>query len=397
MPAYALLTDAPPLKENGHGCHVLSWNLIQILGADLKLVLTRRMNPALNLEKVAADIPVPAAFYPDLSRVRWPGRLLFLKSFCELVLFYCRLPKLSRAVKISGANRLFAFFGGDAWFLFYASALAKKTGLPLDVYLVDDLVESALLARQSRWARWIRRWEQRLLNQADRVFVISPGYQEYLKAKYGIKSQWLPIPFPRSEPAYRPAQKQGTIRTVAFLGAVNVLCLDAIKDLLAAIKTWNSSPREYQLELLLMTYSDPAFVHRELDLYPHWQIQHRRTDEYCRDALRQAWAVFLPYTFDPRFRLMVKTSFPSRLAEAMTAARPLLVYGPEEASLPRYFKQFDLPVCVLSQSALLDSFQQITAVDSAALIERYRETLHRLHSREAIRQRLQILRPSALG
>ena len=29
LPSFVLLTDAPPLKNGGHGCHILAWNWIE--------------------------------------------------------------------------------------------------------------------------------------------------------------------------------------------------------------------------------------------------------------------------------------------------------------------------------------------------------------------------------
>jgi hypothetical protein len=65
----------------------------------------------------------------------------------------------------------------------------------------------------------------------------------------------------------------------------------------------------------------------------------------------------------------------------------LLVYGPPYASLPRYFVENGLSLCVQSQAELKASLTQIDRSDSPALIEKYQEVLMRYHSKEAIRSR----------
>src|SRR5438445_3346687 len=143
LPPYALLSDAPPLKNGGHGCHVLAWNWIEAMEGAVKLVVTHRLNPALSTEKITNDLKIPVRFYRDLSRVKFPRPLRAVKSFFEAVLFLWYLPRVLKWIRASGAKRLFAFFGGNPWFLSIAGLTARFTELPLDVYLVDDLEESA--------------------------------------------------------------------------------------------------------------------------------------------------------------------------------------------------------------------------------------------------------------
>jgi hypothetical protein len=389
------LTDAPPLRTGGHGCHVLAWNWLQAMRDQVVLVVTHRLNPTLSLRAIAAGLGVPSAFFPDLCSLRCPRSLRTPKLMLELMLFRAALPRVARRIRASRAERVFALFGGAPWFLSIAGAVAGATGLPLDVYLVDDLEESARQAGQPVLARWTRTRERRLLLNAARVFAISPGYTEHLLAKYGKRAEWLPLPFPTDKVSphpYRPRDRGA--REIAFLGAVNHLYLAPLRDLLRAIQVWNRDSDEDPLRLVVMTYSSPRLVERELGRSEDLEIIHRASDIKCRERLARSWAIFLPYSFEPEHRLMVSTSFPSKLAESLPAGRPLLVYGPAYASLPRYFLENDLPLCVTDPGQLLAALRAVESYDDDALIQRYQAVLDRYHSPAVLRNRL---RPPPAG
>jgi hypothetical protein len=389
QPAYILLADAPPLNEGGHGCCVLAWNWLRAMEANVRLVVTHRLMPQVELSDISAGSPAPVVFYADLARLRWAARLGWLKSMGELVLFCLASRRIANAVKTSSATRIFAFFGGNPWFLLVANILAWRTGLPLDVYLVDDLEESSRLNGQPILARCARWLEPGVLRRAERVFVISPGYVEHLRAKYGIDAAWLPIPFLVQKLEYRPyTPGNPDIRTVAYIGAVNALYVGALKEFLEEVAEWNKTADSFKLKVLLLTYADPEWVGKQLAGSSDWEIRYRVSTDERKRTMERCWAVFLPYSFDESVRVMVSTSFPSRLSECMTAGRPMLVYGPPYASLPRYFLANGLPVCVQSRRELKTALRTIEQVDSAGLIAKYQDVLTRHHSREAIAARM---------
>jgi hypothetical protein len=308
-----------------------------------------------------------------------------LKSLCEAVLVYRESSRLCKAARAAGANRIFAFFGGNAFFLYVTAMIARKSRLPLDVYLVDDLEESCRLDGQPFLARWARWLERRVLRRADRVFVISPGYADHLRAKYGIAAQWLPIPFSEERLVYQPfAPQSPDIREIVFFGAINGLYLGALRDFLRVVTEWNEEGNPFKIKVVILTYGTPELTARQLSGLGNWELRYRRSTEECRGTMRNSWAIFLPYSFEESVRVMVGTSFPSRLSECMTAGRPLLVYGPAYATLPRYFLANGLAVCVQSRPELKTALRTMEQVDSAGLIVKYQAALMRHHSKEAI-------------
>ena len=102
------------------------------------------------------------------------------------------------------------------------------------------------------------------------------------------------------------------------------------------------------------------------------------------ERLIKSWAVFLPYSFEPEQRLMVSTSFSTKLTESLTSRRPVLVYGPEYASLPRYFLENHLPICATSKDHLWEALREIERRDSPELINQYKTVIQRYHSPETL-------------
>jgi hypothetical protein len=386
IPHYVLLSDAPPLKEGGHGCSVLAWNWMDAVGSELKFVVTRRLNSGLSAKEIAADFNVPSVIYPDLSRLLIPARVNWIKSVAEVLLFALWMPYICSRVRASGADRVFAFFGGGTWFLFIAKWLAAWSKLPLDIYLVDDLEESARLARQTYVAKLARWLEPKVLGRADRVFTISLGYAEHLRAKYGIEAEWLPVAIRQEFITRRAYERQDPdVRRIAFIGAVNPLYLGALKDLLQLIEEWNAENQTFGISLLILTYTSMGYVKAELGDSKFLEVRFRPCRREFEQRLQSSWAIFMPYSFSPDVRLMVSTSFPTKLVDCFPAGRPIVVYGPPYGSVPRYFETNQLPLCANSLSGLKAVLRDVEGHDTLALMQSYQAVIQRLHSPSRLR------------
>jgi hypothetical protein len=77
---------------------------------------------------------------------------------------------------------------------------------------------------------------------------------------------------------------------------------------------------------------------------------------------------------------MVSTSFPSKLVASFLVGRPIMVYGPSYASLPRYFQENGLPLCAHSVTQFTGLLREVERQDNMALMQCYEALLERLHS-----------------
>jgi glycosyltransferase involved in cell wall biosynthesis len=263
----------------------------------------------------------------------------------------------------------------------------------MDVYLVDDLEESARLIGSPGLARLFRWVEPRLLRRASRVFAISPGYCKHLRDKYRINAEWLPIPVESSAVVYSPypQKPEGLRRVLVFLGAVNQLYIGGLRTLLKVIDDWNApSSSEPPLQLLLLTYNSPAYIKHELGDDPNLTIARNLSTAERMNVLRECWAVFVPYSFSTQVRVMVSTSFPTKFTETLICGRPVVVYGPAEASVPRYFSENNLPLSACTPEGLKQVLQELPARDTPDLIDAYRRLLREMHSSQSLQSRLAI-------
>ncbi|MGB9601418.1 MAG: hypothetical protein ACPMAG_01355 [Limisphaerales bacterium] len=397
----AFLTDAPPYLDGGHGCHVLSFNLISALKQHIRIVITRRMRRSVSLSKIRDSLHCKTLFYPDLSLLPSFRFLSRIKSYAEISLFQIWIRRAADEIINSGAKRIFACCGADPFFLWVVEFVRRYSKLPVDLYLVDDFESSAILNGMEDFAKTVADWERKILPKADRVFTISKGFAEHIQKKLGLENcQWLPIPILTAEQGLKYKPLTSNIeRPISYFGAVNPLYVEEIRVLIdqirslnrKSIKLHNSKQKisNYGIEwtptrLVIMSYTEPEVVFRELGEPTDYIFLHRADSEQCRKIMGESLAIFMPYTFRSDLRTMVSTSFPSRLAETIKIGRPLFVYGPDYASLPRYFIENQLDIVVTDKLQLSSALRDIHKFDNPETISRYESVILKYHSSEAL-------------
>jgi glycosyltransferase involved in cell wall biosynthesis len=279
-------------------------------------------------------------------------------------------------------------FGADLWFPLHVWIFQKCSGLPVDVYLVDDIEASASHGPDEKFVDLGHAILAATLRASDRVFAISPGFCEHLESRFGVAVEWLPVPSSITPPEHVAEDPAADKRYLVFVGALNHLYVDALRDLYEVISLRNAAarPGEAPMLLELLTYSEPA---RFLDSLPDrkWVEVHENLPEPERmRRLGRAHACFLPYSFLESGRLMVTTSFSCKILEYFSCGRPILVYGPAYASIPRYFKECGLEICAVDRSELPAALDSIAAHDGPELIRSYRTAWETRHSGEALRR-----------
>ena len=384
---FVFYPDAPPIQHGGHANHSIAWSWSQAMAKHTALVITRRFQRKINLHSIEETIGVPIAFYPDFSLFGL-RRISDLLRYClDTLLFMTCLPRLLGAIRRRGANRIFAFPSGSCVCLFNAWLLGRLSGLPVDVYLVDDLEALAVMNQQHFIARVTRWTETKLLPRFAKVYTLSKGHAEHLQAKYGIQPEWLPLVIRAEEIAYAPPPASGETRSIGFCGSTNPLYREALHELSEVVAHLNkTTPHRYRISLFTVgrpadfetIFPDPSIV----DLFyglPNEQIVAR---------LRQSYANFLPYSFSESLKVMVSTAFSCKTAEYFAAGRPILVYGPAYASVPRHFLEHGLPLVCTERGKLEALISEVERFDNPALAASYSDLVSAYHSPAALRQRL---------
>ncbi|EDY17255.1 hypothetical protein CfE428DRAFT_5273 [Chthoniobacter flavus Ellin428] len=382
---YAFYPDAPPMQQGGHANHSTAWSWSQAMKDHIGLTITRRFHRRVDPEPIRQAIGMPIIFYPDFSRLGLRRFSDMLRCALDTLVFIFCLPWLASEIHRQGCTRIFAFPSGWWTCLLNAYLLGWATGLPVDVYVVDDIEALAvkdnklLRARITRWA------EQYFLPRFAKVYTLSKGHAELFQEKYGVTCEWLPLVIRSRTIEYTSPPKEGEIRYIGFSGSMNEYYAEALTELNRVVTHLNeTTPHRYKIALCVITsnlpdiFPDPSVVELFVNL-PNAQLVER---------LKLNYANYLPFSFSESLRILVSTSFSCKAAEYFAAGRPILVYGPAYSSTARHFLENNLPLVETTRGRLEGLIASVDAVDTPELIARYREVIQKYHSPEALRHQL---------
>jgi hypothetical protein len=383
-------TDSPPLVHQDIGNSGIARQFVNILQRHAGSVLTRRFRRANRVSEISeAAGGIPLIRYPDVSGLGLRRFFPTLGQILDLLLFTLWLPRNLVRLRRRGVAQLFVLCGADGWFLWNVW-LMQRYGPPTELYLVDDIEDSARIGCNRLEQKTVSKLLGRVLRKASMVWAISPGLADLLRDRFSVAAAWLPLPM-ADEPARfataGPASEE--TRRIVFVGGLNHLYAEPLRQLYGAISKLNEQRNGAPaFELELLCYADPQpFLETLPDL--KWVKFHQRLSKAERLArLRSALACFLPYSFEEKEAAMVSTSFSCKFLEYLRAGRPILVYGPKYASIPRYFADERLGLCATSFEELTQLLSQIEKVDVSTLVEGYFRSWEKNHSPEAIRSKL---------
>ena len=208
-----------------------------------------------------------------------------------------------------------------------------------------------------------------------------------LSKKCGIHPQWLPLVIRAEQITYAPPPASGETRYIGFSGSMNLLYRDALMELSQTVARLNqSTPHRYKIALCVLglppdfreIFSDPTIM----------EVFQNLPNDRLVERLRQNYANFLPYSFRDSLKAMVSTAFSCKTSEYFAAGRPILVYGPAYASVPRLFLEISLPLVSTTPGGVEKLILEIEQSDTPELIERYRRVVDQFHSPAALRRRL---------
>jgi len=246
-----------------------------------------------------------------------------------------------------------------------AFVICRLSGARFYPYLFDDYATKWTPPREKAFARRI---EPFLLKRAAGIIVPNEYLGDDLRRRYGVRSSVVrnPTEIPAEQPD-REDQARELCRPVAivFTGAVYHAHYGAFRNLLEAIGMLGAEGAQ----LHLYTASDPEILTQQGLCGPIVFHAHAPAASVPR-IQQEADVLFLPLAFDSPYPEVVRTSAPAKMAEYLTARRPILVHAPADSFVSSYFRHHGCGVVVDDEdpAALAQALEHLS--DDGALRER---------------------------
>ncbi len=247
-----------------------------------------------------------------------------------------------------------------------AAEWCLRTNTPLHIIIHDDWPEFLSVPTWAR--RGLHRRFGKALRQAATRLCVSPGMAREYRCRYGVDCDVL-LPSRGTEspkPELRCKKKPSSRLITGYLGGLPLAgysrAIRKFADLLhgmdAEIYLYGSHSQESLRQEGLI---HPAIVSKA-DV-PH--------DESFTHMVDHVSALFCPVSFQPEDATIMRTLFPSKLADYTACGIPIVIWGPEESSAVQWARAHDHAAFVC------------TAPEGDGLID----FLHRLRSDEQLATR----------
>jgi len=328
-----LVWNHVPCKTTGAG--IIMRRLFQGYPAEKLWLLTS----SVVAHSVASFDPIP-----PLDRQHTVFQVFFPHRYVDRlaeILNAMMLPVMVwRGIRLARKNGIEALFTVPWNALFVAAYFIHRfTGLPLFVYIMDD---PAGMPSQPAWkAIFYRLLMPKILRSASRVWCVSSYTCEEFERRYSVRCEplWPPVEIEEFRKGREEAAgpSSGTVRIV-YTGAIYDAQIDALQNLVQVLNFRDPAPHGgKQFHLTLCTSLPNRTLERMALTGPAVRSQHVRLQDMPR-VLAEADILFLPYTFKAQLEHVARTSFPSKIAEYLSAGTPILVHAPPYATATRFFR-----------------------------------------------------------
>lgn len=213
----------------------------------------------------------------------------------------------------------------------------RRTGVPLDLFIFDLWRDGVLPWSQGLMALL---FQHRVFAASRYVFAAGGGICKRLDDQLGVKSVVIPNSVIAHNTAASHQPRSGPPLVVVYTGGVYWAQLDAILDLIAAVRNMvgvefhiYSHGQQDELSAMGVTGNNVVF-HRGL------------AEQEVRDRQAEADVLYLPMSFGRKGRLIIETAQPAKSVEYMASGVPVLVHAPAYAFVARYAREHDIAVVV---------------------------------------------------
>jgi len=383
----AILSDVPPIRDGGTANHSVAWSLASALEPVTTLLMTRRMHRQVSNDRICRGIETPVWVYKDANKLGLRKFSEDLRAVIDCLLWLIQLPGAVKRLKQGNCCRILSISSNHWVCIAQAWMIKKASGLPTDIFLMDDLEASARMQGRKLGALSARMMESLFLSRLDTVWTISEGYGSYLQRKYKIDTEFLPLPIRRESIDYQEYDPSAEKKVIGYSGGIHGLYQSVLRELVGYMAEYNQTAAvPYVLRIFVA--KKPSDINEVLLDTTHVEVVEGLNNQQLVKGLSQSYANLLPYSFDDSFKLMVSTAFSCKTSEYLACGRPLLIYGPEYATVPRHFVKAGIPLVETRQGSVGQLLSEIANHDSPRLIESYNRLLSQFHSPSSILNRL---------
>jgi len=255
------------------------------------------------------------------------------------LLYRMFLPKILRTINESNSDYLFVPLGANIRGYRRAIDISEKTRLPLAVFIGDEFKNYAVLSENKNSIEMCDRYLYKWLHKTSKIFVISNGMKKFLAKQYDVESEVLNLPY-RKKYDVKDDEKSNA---VFFLGNASHFYQDGLVDMMDIICDYNAKHDSDVYMRFTIDRLPDIFEKHHMRYIKYGKID---TDYNSSREISEALFCFIPTSFDAKYRVMVSTSFPSKLMECLAFAKNIVVYGPEYSSSVDYFRQNNLKTCL---------------------------------------------------
>lgn len=180
------------------------------------------------------------------------------------------------------------------------------------------------------------------LENASKVFTISPALSEFYGQRFGVDSEVLFGPSDFKAGKVRAGAAGESLR-LSYFGAVTSWQLDALALLIPHLAASGGS---------LDIYSGVETLPEELTC-ECVRLKARIPPEHINDTMRDYDAVVLPISFLPELRNMSEFNIATKMSECIASGTVTVVIGPPDSAMVCFLKETGT-ACLLTDDKLLD-------------------------------------------
>ena len=310
----------------------------------------------------------------------------YMSPFIELiVILWVTLKGLFIVRKEGVKNILATTYGGFEVAAYLVHKISRRR---LFLYLFDIYQESQI----TRWGRFKSRlMEPLLIYSARKVFVMSEFLKEHIERKYGIEPVFIPHPIDTSFTYNNDIEKlpvrEGKPFTVVYTGMIYHAQVDGILNMVKVVNSMDDG------EVVFRVYSPQSIESLERKgIKGHNVFCGFVPSKDIPFVQQEADVLFISYSFNTRYPLVIKTASPGKIAEYLAAGRPIIVNAPGDSYISYYAraKGFGIVVDKNDHSQLKEAVLRLMNDGALCcqLVDNARKTAHD-HNGKILSERLQ--------